>query len=394
MTAGLMLHDTTRTVAATWPERYVTDGLADGLVVCLHNTPTAAEEYPQLKGISARRDGVVAAGGRFLIDACSHVDLTDVRADTYALWGLWPHGARGDFADQLTYRTHVERTFDVQRAHGAPLMIPSPPLTRPDTEEADALLDAIAFGTRLATQTGDEPPVATVAGTAPFWSAGQDLDRFFDRASRHPVGGWHLVPIQTALTWPVVPHPAELTGMLRTTSTLALDYNFVFWANTDLMGLPLIAAGATHVGTGWDRKQRCLDPDSHKPLEGEGGTWLGMVTLDRALVAVAEAAATQLTVQRPRVAAQTLPPNGQVPAAGGARVRHHIEVLARAVADLHAHAAGEARSRHLLDTVYGRARRLIDWVEESTTADQLAAAWISPLERAIDQWRSDEGWPA
>lgn len=393
MTTGLLLHDTTRTVAASWPARYVSDRLVDGLVICLHNTPTDAEEYAQLKGITARRDGVVAAGGRFLIDACSHVDLTDVRNDTYAHWALWPHGTRGDFTDQPTYHAHVERTFDVQRAHGAPLMIPSPALTRPDTSEADALLDAIDFGTQLAMQNGDESPVVTVAGTAPFWSAGQDLDRFFDRASRHLVGGWHLVPIQTTLTWPVIPHAAELTGMLRTTSTLALDHNFVFWANTDLMGLPLIAAGASHVGTGWDRKQRCLDPDSHKPLDGEGGAWLGMVTLDQALAAVAEASATALAVQDPRVAAQTLPPNGQVPAAGGARIQHHIAVLGRAVADLLAHPAGEARSRHLLDTVYGRARRLIDRVEESTTADQLAAAWITPLDRALDQWRSDEGWP-
>ena len=326
MTTGLLLHDTTRTVAASWPATYVQEGLVDGLVVCLHNTPTDAEEYPQLKGMTARRDGVVAAGGRFLIDACSHVDLSDVRPDTYELWGLWPHGVVGDFVDQRTYRAHVERTFAIQRANGAPLMIPSPPLTRPDTNEAHALLDAIAFGIDVAEETG-EVPLATVAGTAPFWSAGQDLDRFFDKATQNLVSGWHLVPIQPALAWPVIPHPAELIGMLRTTSTLALDHDFVFWANVDLMGLPLVAAGATHIGTGWDRKQRCVDPDSHKSLDTEGGAWLGLVTLDRALAAVAEAPATELEVQAPRLAAQTLPPNGQVPAAGGARVRHHIEVL-------------------------------------------------------------------
>ncbi|MDE0802944.1 MAG: hypothetical protein OSA99_06430 [Acidimicrobiales bacterium] len=167
----------------------------------------------------------------------------------------------------------------------------------------------------------------------------------------------------------------------------------MFWANADLMGLPLIAAGATHIGTGWDRKQRCVDPDSHKPLDAEGGTWLGMVTLDRAMAAVSEAVATQLEVQAPRLAAQTLPPNGQVPAAGGARVRHHIEVLANAVQDLLSLSAGNERSRHLLDTMYGRARRLIDWVEQDTTADQLAENWIATYERALDRWRADEGWP-
>lgn len=393
MTTGLLLHDTTRTVSASWPASYVTDGLVDGLVICLHNTPPDSGESPQLKGITARRDGLVTAGGRFIIDACSHVDLSEVRTDTYQLWGLWPHGSVGDFGDQPTYRAHVERAFEIQRSYGAPLMVPSPPLTRPDTAHAEALLDAIAFGIDLATQAGDEPPLVTVAGTAPFWSAGHDLDRFFDRATQQLAGGWHLVPVQPSLTWPVVPHPAELTGMLRTTSTLALDHRFVFWANTDLMGLPLVAAGATHIGTGWDRKQRCIDPDSHKPVDADGGSWLGLVTLDRALAAVAEPPATQLEAQAPRLAAQTLPPNGQVPAAGGARVRHHIEVLGRAVADLVVHPAGEERSRHLLDTVYGRARRLIDWVEQETTADQLAEKWILTFERAIDEWRSDEGWP-
>ncbi|MDE0802943.1 MAG: hypothetical protein OSA99_06425 [Acidimicrobiales bacterium] len=219
MTTGLLLHDTTRTVAASWPARYVAEGLVDGLVVCLHNTPTDAAEYPQLKGITARREGVVAAGGRLIIDACSHVDLSDVRADTYEQWALWPNGVVGDFVDQATYRAHVERTFEIQRAHGAPLMIPSPPLTRPDTAESNALLDAIAFGIGVAEAAGDEAPLATVAGTAPFWSAGQDLDRFFDKATQHLVSGWHLVPIQPSLSWPVLPHPAELIGMLRTTST-------------------------------------------------------------------------------------------------------------------------------------------------------------------------------
>lgn len=392
MTTGLLLHDTTRTVAASWPGQFVGDRLSDGLVVCLHNTPTDAGEYAQLKGISARRDPVVAAAGLFLVDACSHVDLSDPRIDTYALWDLWPHGDVGDFLDQATYRRHLERTFEIQRTYGAPLMIPSPALTRPDTPEAEALLDAIAYGVELAATQGDAAPIATVAGSAPFWSAGQDLDRFFDKASRHLVGGWHLVPVQPSLVWPVVPHAAELVGMLRTTATLALDHRFVFWANTDLMGLPLIAAGATHIGTGWDRKQRCVDPSSHQPLDTEGGSWLGMVTLDRALVAVSEAQATELQARDPRLAAQTLPPQGQVPAAGGARVRRHIEVLARAVADLLGHPAGDERSLHLLDTVYGRARRLVAGVEEATTAQHLAANWIVPLERAIDQWRFDEGW--
>lgn len=389
----LLLHDTTRSVAASWPAKYVAAGLVDGLVVCLHNTPTDGAESSHLKGMTARRDGVLAESGRFLIDACSHVDLSDVRIDTYEHWNLWPTGAVGDFVDQATYRAHVERTFDIQRSFGAPLMIPSPPLVRPDSDYAKALLDAIGFGMSVAKESGDEPPIITVAGSAPFWSAGKDLDRFFDSATKHRGGGWHLVPIQPSLSWPVELHLAELTGMLRTTATLALDHSFLFWANADLMGLPLLAAGATHIGTGWDRKQRCLHPDSHKPIESEGGSWLGMVTLDRALVAVTEPAATQLEAQAPRLAAQTLPPNGTVPAAGGARVSHHIGVLARAAADLATHAPGEARSLHLLDTIYGRARRLVDRVEAESTADRLAEKWLVTQENALEEWRDYEGWP-
>jgi hypothetical protein len=343
--------------------------------------------------MTARRDGVVGAGGRFLIDACSHVDLSEVRSDTYQQWELWPDGDVGDFRNPLTYRAHVKRAFHIQRAYGAPLMVPSPSLTRPDTPDAQGLLDAIDFGVDLARETGDEPPVVSVAGTATFWAAGRELDRFFDKATQQQVGGWHLVPVQPSLSWPVAQNIAELIGMLRTTSTLALDHRFVFWANADLMGLSLVAAGATHIGTGWDRKQRCLDPNSHKPVDAEGGSWLGLVTLDRALAAVAEPAATQLEAQAPRLAAQTLPPHGQVPAAGGARVQHHIAILGRAITDLFAYPAGDERSRDLLDTVYGRARRMIDWVEQETTASQLAEKWILTFERAIDEWRSNEGWP-
>lgn len=383
---NLLLHDSKRNVGVSWPGRYVGTNTVAGLVLCLHNTPPETHATQYLKGPSERRDPVTQQDGTFLVDACSHVDLTNLDPATYPHWDLWPVGAVGEFDDAAAYEAHVERVFEIQADLGAPPMIPCPALERPDSNAAQAVLDV--FGTATAIE---DAPIATIAGTATFWSAGPDLDRFLAAATSGDITRWHLVPVRDTLGWPVTPGVAELVGMLQATYTLRSSGDFVFWANVDVMGLPLAAAGATHIGTGYDRKQRCLHPESHEPVDAEGGRWLDHVALDEALSAVRAQEAQQIVTADTALARRLLP-GGQVPQGSTAKTDHHFDVLGRALRDVHSHTFGEVASDHLLNRMYGRARRLIDDIERSTTIDSLVETWIRTYERGLETWRTDEGW--
>lgn len=388
---NLLLHDSKRNVGVSWPGRYVEADTVSGVVLCLHNTPPEARATQYLKGPAERRDPVTLHGGAFLVDACSHVDLTSVDPDTYPHWSLWPNGVVGAFGDASAYEAHVKRVFEIQASLGAPPMIPSPALERPDSAAAQAVLDMLDTATAIAQREGYERPISTIAGTATFWSSGPDLDHFLATATSGDIERWHLVPVRDTLSWPVQPGIAELTGMMQATYTLRSSSEFVFWANVDIMGLPLAAAGATHIGTGYDRKQRCLHPQSHEPVDAEGGRWLDYVALDGALSAVRAQEAQQIATASPAMADQVMP-GGQVPQGSTAKTDHHLDVLGRALGDVHDHAFGDQASDHLLNRMYGRARRLIDDIEAFTTIDGLVDTWLRNYERSLEMWRSDEGW--
>lgn len=393
----MLLHDTTRTVAKSWPRQVVAEGHASGLILCLHNAPSAQ------RGVHSSAEDRIGAvrqvDGEVFVDACSHADLSQVDA-IYETWDLWPKGRRGDWTSDATVDAHVKRVIEIQLQLQAPMLIPWRALDRPDGADADGLLRLLDRVYELSEQALEANPNLTapsevrpwvsIPGTPSFWSAGQSLDQFVAALSEKSVAGWYCVPVRESLMWPVKPTSSEIVGLCRSVYSLA-TWDDVMVGNSDFLGLAAMAAGATRIGTGWDRKQRCFDPRSHAPVAADGGNWLGMVTFGKVALALQAADAAQFFQRDPELAIQLLD-GPAVPAAGGARVRHHIRQLHQLCNEVASGRPGPERASSLL-AIYGRARRFVDRIEEASGARRLAADWIEPIEQGVESWMREERWP-
>lgn len=331
-----------------------------------------------------------------MVDACSHADLTQTDTEIYPTWALWPRGSRGDFSDLGTYTAHVARVFEIQHELETPFLLPVPRLDRPDDALASTVLEMITRGREIAHDVAGQGDAGieywvTLAGTSNFWSAGRDLDVFIDSATSVSVDGWYVVPVQGSLEWPVDIGEAELAGLLRTVHSLSTWGTPVLAAHADLLGIPLVAAGASFVGSGWDRKQRCFHPQSHAPVDADGGSWLQTVTLGGIVAGVGEAQAVGL-FQQDRALGERVLPGSAVPAGGRQRVQHHLEVLRDALQEVAQHPSGPRAVEHVLN-VYGRSYRLAPRVEEASGATRLIEGWVRPAESGLERWAADEGWP-
>lgn len=396
----LLLHDTTRTQAKAWPQRYVAGGLAAGLILTPHASPP--EGRSRRPAASERAEVVEEGGGFVLVDPASHAALTDV-SDDYDRWGLWPGSTRGDF-DAPSYERHTEAVFHMQGRLGAPFLIPVPALEQPGSIRANQVADVtdraveIAKGVLIEVHGGDvtrdDVEVwGTVAGHPTFWAAGSVLDHYITRLTEADIDGWYLVPVRSESALPVTPTASEVAGLCRTVFSLSTWRTPVIVGNANLLGLPALAAGATYIGTGYDTKQRVFEPRIHEPPdpddEGRGG-WLERVLAERLLTSLPGANVRLLYQEEPELAREVIGSPTQ-PNPGGENTEHHLRILR----DLAAHVSSEDRGSDaagVLLHMYGRSRSYAKRVEEASGFGEIIAQ-IEPYERGVEQWLRDEDWP-
>lgn len=253
----LYLHDGSIGGHATWTEAALAAGVADGAVISPFFTPQVPR--PRNPSGDEYADRIRDAHGEVIFDATTHaVTLPGVdNWANYNTWSLWG-GPRGDLSTPPLIQEHVARVFDHQTALLAPHLSPTVTLENPIGPSADSAIELAEEGLAQ-----DPNAWQSLSGRRGFWSS-PDLDAYVGSlvGLRAPV--WFVTVVRDTMDYP--PDTSDViqtAAVCRTIQTLARRSRVVL-CQSDLFGLPGIAAGADSVGSGWHTKQRVCSPATYQ----------------------------------------------------------------------------------------------------------------------------------
>jgi hypothetical protein len=254
---ALYLHDGSVGGQATWTEAALTAGVADGAVMSPFFTP----QVPRPRNPSGEdyADRIRGAHGEVIFDATTHaVTLPGVdNWANYRTWSLWG-GPRGDLSTPALVQEHVARVFDHQTALGAPHLTPTLTLDNPIGPSADSAVELAEEG-----RAQDPDASQSLSGRRGFWLS-PDLDAYVGSLVSLRAPTWFVTVVRDTMDYP--PDMSDLrqtAAVCRTIQTLARRSRVVL-CQSDLFGLPGVAAGADSVGSGWHTKQRVCCPATYQ----------------------------------------------------------------------------------------------------------------------------------
>jgi hypothetical protein len=363
-------------------------GISAGAVMTPFASPWLHIPSPGRKhGLKNRVDALHAKNVPVWFDPTTHAlqmgGVGDFRFyDEYDLWT----SVRGELTNSRAVKDHVERVFAIQDELRVPRLAPT-----------HLLHTGLSTTSQLALEIAQEAILQdpqcwlSVAGTAPFWASGAALDAHIGALAQLDPRGWFLTVARPVMTMPADSESEEVHGLCRTARAFSEDGVKVHISHGDLAALPAVAAGATTVGSGWDKRQR-LCSFSDYAARGEptsGGAWLERSTLRRLLGSITKNEAAILANRDP---ARVITLGGLPPAPGPKEAfMHHLDQLASIITALRAN--GDPRVRaNSLQSLYIAAN--IEWpaVQGITNCDPGAAGWISPFAKGLDLYRVTEGW--
>jgi hypothetical protein len=380
----VLIEDTPRNTLVAWASEAVEAGVAQGAIVSPYSSPFVGNRF---KGSGARIvEQLQDVGAEVWFDAATHAlqmpNVGDFRY--YDAWDLWG-GDRGDPSNAGLQRDHVTRVIETQRSLGCPPLGPTVLLQSTAGRNLEIAL-------RMAQQTlaVDSGSRLTIAGTADFWSAGDELDTVVGAFAQLDAAGWMLAVVRPTTDLPASASSAEVAGLCRTSRSLAA-FGPVHISHGDLAGLPAIAAGATSVGTGSDSRQRVCSATSYEerdPTPGGGG-WFKRPTFQGLFGLLSRPEAERLANQDAALATRLLPgalhPDGPKEA-----FLHHAACLSRII---EVASAGDFRARYqALDDLYVAA--IADWPSAADAAGTISssAQWVTPFLGGLSLYARSEGW--
>lgn len=382
---SIFVEDSPRAHQAGWIIDAYQDGICAGAVVTPFATPYARHAGPGKKpSVRDRAQALISEGVPVWFDPTTHAlqmgGVGDFRFyDEYDLWG----GARGDITTHANRRDHLDKVFDLQDAlqvqHLAPTILLHTGLSGTSRQALELAQDAV---------TRDPSCWLSVAGTASFWASGGALDAHVGALAQLEPAGWFLTVVRPLNTIPVEAEIEEVHGLCRTTRALSEDSS-VHISHGDVAALPAVAAGATSVGSGWDKRQRVCSATDYAPrgASGGGGSWYERPTLRLLLGALTPNEAAVLGTRDASRAARL----GGLPAPGPKEAfLHHLGALSRVIDDLQGQADPEQRYRDLV-ALYSDAMREWPAVEGITSCDA-GSNWIKNLQLGLSRYGATEGW--
>lgn len=382
---SILIEDSPRANMAGWITEAYGAGFVSGAVHTPFASPWAHHGGPGRKpSVRDRTAALRGTGLQVWFDATTHAlqmgGVGDFRYyDEYDLWG----GTRGDLSTAAAREEHIRRVFAVQDElnvqHLAPTILLHTGLSDSSQRALDVARDAVAQ---------DATCWLSVAGTPPFWASGRALDAHVGALAQLEPAGWFLTVVRPITTLPVEADPEEVHGLCRTTLALSEDAP-VHISHGDFAALPAVAAGASSLGSGWDKRQRVCSYSDYaaRTQGGGGGSWFERPTLRLLLGAITSNEASVLATRDPARAARLggLPPPGPKEA-----FLHHIDALQGVVAGLKAVSDPEQRYHDLLRK-FTMARAEWPDVERITGCDP-GARWVTPLESGLARYGLTEGW--
>lgn len=377
-----LLHDSGRPGKINWARDTISAGHAAGFVISPWETPPAREpRRPSADQITA---AIGDAGGRTLFDPMSYAMLlhgTD-SDEYYNKWNLWPSGVGKD-KDLLT--AHVRRVIEIQRDLGAPIVLPTIALDSPISGDARTALDI----TREARdQLGGAELYVSLVGSSTFWASGPDLDTYVGELSQLRPHGWILACLRATSGYPwddIVPD--EVAGMCRTTHS-ASGRSEVIASYSDLAGLPMVAAGADFIGSGWDLKQRVLSGDLFRSSPGIRRQSL-RVTHEELHGSLKQQEAERLRAGDPALSDDLVP--GPLPIGFNGHWQHHLAVLSRLTLTIGASDDRAVRVASLRSRLEQAHAHFANAAPHARPLEADASRWIDPLLDGLNQYAAQEG---
>lgn len=339
---------------------------------------------PSIANIAEKLRG---AGVSFWFDATTQAlqmpGVGDYRYyDEYNLWG----GPRGDLSQHPYRRGHVERVFQRQRELGAPYLAPT--LLLPS-----GLNNLSTLALETAKTALDLQPATwlTISGIGTLWGDGRDLDAHIGAMSALCPEGWFVSLVQPQSELPPRLTAEEVFGICRTVRALS-EYAPVHISHGDFAALPAVAAGATSVGTGWDKRQRVVSYKDYGPRSEKPGSaqwykhpaFLGL--LGTLPVKEGELMEQQAPALTNRLGGLPTPPEAKY------YYLKHASQLNAAVQQIKGAGADFKKRFDELDDMYSKATRNWKAVQVSTGIPDRSTLWIEPYHEGLRLYAKSEGW--
>ncbi|MBG6184697.1 hypothetical protein IWX65_002675 [Arthrobacter sp. CAN_A214] len=382
------IEDSPRSFQAGWIANAHTAGSATGAVLTPWASPYIHRGGPGLKpGIGNRVTELHDAGVTVWFDATTHAlqmpGVGDFRY--YSEFNLWG-GPIGDLTQDAYRREHVRRVFKHQLALATPLVAPAPLLPSGLNNISTLALETARVALEL------QPSARlTIAGVGTFWSDGRDLDAHVGALAALAPKGWFISFVQPDNELPPKLTADEVYGICRTVRALS-EYAPVHVSHGDFAALPAVAAGATTVGTGWDKRQRVVSfTDYVERAESTGqASWYERPTLLGLLGTLDKKGHGALLEQQDAALAARL---GGLPPVPGPKesFRHHVVQLDTAVRRIQG--AGSHRQRYdELDRMYVEAATNWAAVRVATGLHDRTSTWVTAYQQGLRMYARSEGW--
>lgn len=383
------IEDSPRSFQAKWIANAHSAGTATGAVLTPWASPYIHRGGPGLKpGIGNRVQELRDAGVPVWFDATTHAlqmpGVGDFRY--YAEFNLWG-GPIGDLTQDAYRREHVRRVFKHQTELGTPLVAPAPLLPSGLNNVSTLALETARVALEL------EPSSRlTIAGVGTFWSDGRDLDAHVGALAALAPNGWFISFVQPDNGLPPKLTADEVYGICRTVRALS-EYAPVHVSHGDFAALPAVAAGATTVGTGWDKRQRVVSfTDYVARTESTGqASWYERPTLLGLLGTLDKKADGALLEQQDAALAAQL---GGLPPVPGPKesFHHHVAQLDIAVRRIQGAGLSYRQRYDELDRMYIDAATNWAAVRAATGVRDQTSIWVTPYQQGLRMYGQSEGW--
>ncbi len=386
---SVLIQDGRRGGHLSWAVQALTAGVADGVIISPFHAPWVA--VPRHRAGATVAAAVTQAGGEALFDPSTHARLLPGSDDLvhYDTWQLW--GPSGVGLDSDTRRLeHLERVFARQAEIATVALAPTLTLDSPLGQPAE-----YAFRTAQLAGGFDRACWQTLAGRRSFWRSGSDLDAYVGQLASLRAPCWLLTVVNDVVAdnVPDLVDTDAFAGLLRTVHSLS-QRSRVIICHADYAGVPAVAAGASDVGAGWDRRMRFFDPRSFQVTTGGPQIPASYVT-QGGLSAVLRRDAGDAVTRLLGDTAATALRGGSMPANDTAERSHHLRQLSDLVQRVDAHGpARDARVRELRAT-YEQAIAefggLLARLPATTLQESSRRRWLDQPYAALQAYAAAEG---